>query len=604
MIAKTLPESPRDGQRPGWDTLAVETVRQMCDFVTAERGGHGAVRSFCEHVLKQNNVSGRSCICIPARLASTRLPSKLLLEIDGIAIVRRTCLQCQKTNIPIFVFTDSQEIASAVAGLATVVLTHEQYQNGTERLSRNEHKIPPEFDIIINVQGDEPFISPENIIHAIAMHEKRTPDTFYTTLHEMCDIEAAEDPARVKVAVSNNRAHWYSRSVIPYFREGSPTIKIFTGIYVFQREMLKEFAALPDTPCQLAESIEQLKVLEHGYHIASYPTTVRSAPSIDTIEDFEKASFGTTTRADRKQLLLDCTLRDGGYINNWMFDDGFVSDYLSTVADIVDIIEVGFVNLPESYRSCPVGKYRNLNRSHLSFLRKLCPGTLAVMVDLNAINREVLIPRNNDVDIVRIAFGKSDVARAKLLAQELLDLRYDVCMNFMSSHLYQPAELAAHAAEVSKAIPYVVDSLGCMSANDVDKYLKVLPQKCGMHLHNNLQQAAGTYKSVKPGIVDATIFGMGRGAGNLPLELCEIRMDQRVQLTKFYNAHMSNIPRSWGYAPEFVLQAFLNCHPNYVIKMMDMGIDTEYISRVLLRLQGETKFDLDKLHGLFSSLHV
>ena len=83
----------------------------------------------------------------------------------------------------------------------------------------------------------------------------------------------------------------------------------------------------------------------------------------------------------------------------------------------------------------------------------------------------------------------------------------------------------------------------------------------------------------------------------LPLELCDIPFDARAKLVDFYHAHMSNIPRSWGYAPEFVLQAHLNCHPNYVIKMMDMGIGTDYISRVLFKLKDATKFDVEKLKG-------
>ena len=286
-----------------------------------------------------------------------------------------------------------------------------------------------------------------------------------------------------------------------------------------------------------------------------------------------------------------------------MFSDEFVVAFMQVVTRIVDIIEVGFVNIPEAYRSCPVGKYRNLCRDDLKKLKQaVSQCSLAVMVDLNAINREVLIPRNEDVDIVRIAFSKADVSRAKMLARELLACGYEVCLNFMSSHLYTPRELAAHSEEVSASIPYVVDSLGRMSANEIARYVELLPATVGLHLHNNLQQAVGTYSAVKCGIIDATIFGMGRGAGNLPLELCDIPFDARANLVSFYHSHMSNIPRSWGYAPEFVLQAHLNCHPNYVIKMMDMGIGTDYISKVLLKLKDATKFDLEKLKGFFSSL--
>ena len=255
-----------------------------------------------------------------------------------------------------------------------------------------------------------------------------------------------------------------------------------------------------------------------------------------------------------------------------------MSSFFPVVSKIVDIIEVGFINLPEAYRSCPVGKFRNLNRFDLHQQRALFDRSLAVMADLNAIKRQVVFPRNPDVDMVRIAFNKSDVSRAKMLAEELLDCGYEVCLNFMSSHTYTPEEIAQHAADVPGAIPYVVDSLGCMHSKQVQHYVAKLPLKCGLHLHNNLQQAVGTYQSVKCGITDATIFGIGRGAGNLPLELCNISTKDRSNILQFFDCHMRNIPRSWGYKPEFVLQAHLNCHPNYVIKLMDMG-STRAISR-------------------------
>ena len=186
-------------------------------------------------------------------------------------------------------------------------------------------------------------------------------------------------------------------------------------------------------------------------------------------------------------------------------------------------------------------KVRESEQSDLKMLKDLVHScSLAVMVDLNAINRDVLIPRNENVDIVRIAFSKADVSRAKMLARELLECGYEVCLNFMSSHLYAPNELAAHAAEVGASIPYVVDSLGCMSAKEVARYFELLPATAGLHLHNNLQQAVGTYSAVSCGIVDATVFEMGRGAGNLPLELCDIPFDARAKLVDFYHAHMSN----------------------------------------------------------------
>lgn len=595
MSAAGLSGAPND---------AVDAVQAVSDFVSPKGGGNGAVRSFCEYLLEAAHTPSSACICVPARLASFRLPSKLLLEIDGVAIIRRTCLQCIKTGLPVFVFTGDKLISDSISDIVTVVHTPGEYENGTERLSRNSQNIPPEFNTIINVQGDEPFVLPENILHALKMHEHRGSQTFYTTLHEECDESLASNPARVKVAVSGNRAQWYSRSPIPYQREGKQGFNIFTGIYVWCRDKLALFSELPDTPCQIAESVEQLKVLEHGFHIATYSSLRDCAPSIDTIDDFLKASAQPTPLISQpavKSRLLDCTLRDGGYINNWMFSDDFVQAFLPIVTKIADVVEVGFINRLVDYRSCPIGKYRHLSREDLKLLRPSLSCSLSVMADFILINRDVVFPKNYDIDMVRLAFGKADVSKAKVLAEELIAHGYDVSLNFMSSHLYTPRELATHAMDVVDAIPYVVDSLGCMSTKQVQEYMDLLPKKAGLHVHNNLQQAVGTYAQIPCGIADATFFGMGRGAGNLPLELCDIPLESRAEILNFYDKHMKNIPRSWGYAPEFIMQAHLNCHPNYVVKMMDMGIGTDYIIKLLKELKDYPDFDLEKLRDICSS---
>ena len=93
-----------------------------------------------------------------------------------------------------YVFTDSEEIRDEVKDIAVVLSTPGKYENGSERLSKNLHQLPPPLDTIINVQGDEPFVSPENILHALSLHSKRSANTFYTTLHDYCDAQSASDP--------------------------------------------------------------------------------------------------------------------------------------------------------------------------------------------------------------------------------------------------------------------------------------------------------------------------------------------------------------------------------------------------------------------------
>ena len=438
----------------------------------------------------------------------------------------------------------------------------------------------------------------------------------------------------MKVALSGPYATWYSRSKIPHFRHGEEAYNVFVGIYVFDRNKLATFPDLKNTPCQMAESVEQLKILENGYRIRSYPTVKRSLPSIDTLKDYETATASEETAGQTQEAqaweeakdahdarqergdeavvknninnLLDCTLRDGGYVNNWQFSDAFVHEYLTVMSPIVGVIEIGFVNVAEQYRSCPVGPYRTLSRENMRAMKELCDPRclIAVMADVDAINLNVLIPKNSDVDIVRLAISSKNIGRAKELYGVLHAAGYTVCMNYMSSHAYTPAELVRHAADTPCATMYVVDTIGCMKTAQVAMYVAELRRhdiRVGVHLHNNLQRAAGTYDAVEQdcAYIDGTIMGMGRGCGNLPIELCNVDESAMIRILKLYHTHLKGVTRSWGYKPEYTMQAFAKCHPNYVSKMIDMGIDATYILDHVLKLKGVTHFSLSLLSDMF-----
>lgn len=181
---------------------AVPQVKAVCSFISEFGGGFGAVRSFCDYILASLK---NPCICIPARFKSSRLPEKLMLKIDGQTIIRRTCTQALKTGFPVFVFTDDDSVQKEVQDIVDVIMTVDNYENGTERIACNINKVPDSYDVIINVQGDEPFVHPQNIIRAYKYH-KLSKDAFYTTLHEKCSPQEAKNPARVKVAISGEYA--------------------------------------------------------------------------------------------------------------------------------------------------------------------------------------------------------------------------------------------------------------------------------------------------------------------------------------------------------------------------------------------------------------
>ena len=245
------------------------------------------------------------CFCIPARYNSSRLDKKLLLDLDGISCIERTIIQTQKSKYydnNIYVLTDSEDIARKIYGHnVNVVLTVEECCNGTDRISKHLYLIDEKYSIVVNIQADEPFISPSNIDYVIDKHISDMSNSsdisnesniFYTTLHEETNSEEyLRSTASLKLIVdNNNRVIYYSRNIIPWNKKGIITdfvYKTFTGIYVFNRNMLELYKELNNTVLQLEEDCEQLKIIESGYTIRSYPTVEYNEISMNTLEDYK-----------------------------------------------------------------------------------------------------------------------------------------------------------------------------------------------------------------------------------------------------------------------------------------------------------------------------
>jgi 3-deoxy-manno-octulosonate cytidylyltransferase (CMP-KDO synthetase) len=239
-------------------------------------------------------------VLIPARYESTRFPGKPLAKICGEEMIVRVCRQVAKTGLPLAVATDNELIRETVekAGFRAV-MTASTHRSGTERVEEAYRNLGEEADVIINVQGDEPFIDPEQI-KLLAGIFSGNPDTEIATLARPFDpaagFEALENPNLVKLVKSEEgRALYFSRSVIPYVRREPKekwleTTSFFShiGIYAYRATTLSEIVRLPESPLEAAESLEQLRWLQDG-------RTIRVAVSdhitvgIDTPEDLAEA---------------------------------------------------------------------------------------------------------------------------------------------------------------------------------------------------------------------------------------------------------------------------------------------------------------------------
>lgn len=228
---------------------------------------------------------------IPARYASTRLPGKPLLDRTGLPMIVHVCRRAaEATSVDrVIVATDDSRIADAVAAHGhEAVMTRADHPNGTSRIAEVAASLPPEVDIIVNVQGDEPQIDPEHIDAAV----ERLRGGAEPMATVGSPFQPGEDPANpniVKVVIDQRgRAMYFSRALIPHDRDRTgiaPPLK-HIGLYVYRRDFLPAYIALKPTPCEQAEQLEQLRAVEHGYPIAAVIRTVLHT-GIDTLEQYE-----------------------------------------------------------------------------------------------------------------------------------------------------------------------------------------------------------------------------------------------------------------------------------------------------------------------------
>ena len=235
---------------------------------------------------------------IPARYASTRFPGKPLAVLGGKTVIQRVYEQVSSMLSEVYVATDDQRIFDCLASFGgKAVKTRTDHQIGTDRIEEAVEKTATQADVIINVQGDEPFIQPSQIQTLMQLFDD--PSTQIGTLGKPFEsLEAVENPNSPKIVTDNRGfALYFSRSIIPYIRGKAqtdwfgeyPFLK-HLGVYAYRREVLAEVTKLPQSSLEKAESLEQLRWLQNGYRIRVGLTDVETV-GIDTPEDLKKAEL-------------------------------------------------------------------------------------------------------------------------------------------------------------------------------------------------------------------------------------------------------------------------------------------------------------------------
>lgn len=231
---------------------------------------------------------------IPARYASTRFPAKLMQDLGGKTVITRTYEAAVNTNLfdDVFVVTDSELIfKEIVTNGGKAIMSIKQHESGSDRIAEAVEYL--DVDIVVNVQGDEPFINAEPIADLLNVFKEDTAHEtdLASVMVPMDAMEDIENPNNVKVITDQKGfALYFSRSVIPYPRDADAGAQYYrhVGIYAFRKHALMDFYRLPMQSLEASEKLEQLRYLEYGKKIRMVVTS-HAGIGIDTPEDLEKA---------------------------------------------------------------------------------------------------------------------------------------------------------------------------------------------------------------------------------------------------------------------------------------------------------------------------
>jgi len=232
-------------------------------------------------------------IIIPARLASTRFPEKVLADVGGLPMVVRTVKRVEHLGRVVVAADDERILATCSRYGVDAMLTSDTHKSGTDRINECANLLQlDDQELVINIQADEPFIEPDvvsTLTTRLNQLKAQGEDFIMGSCYNAINAQAAHDPNLVKVVLDTaHNAVYFSRSLIPYNRSGSATYFGHIGIYGFTKKSLNEFCALDDAPIEDIEKLEQLRAIYHAKRI-SMVKVASTGFGIDTKEDLERA---------------------------------------------------------------------------------------------------------------------------------------------------------------------------------------------------------------------------------------------------------------------------------------------------------------------------
>lgn len=312
--------------------------------------------------------------------------------------------------------------------------------------------------------------------------------------------------------------------------------------------------------------------------------------------------------------ILDCTLRDGGYINKFNFGEQAISKIITKLGEAcIDIIECGFLITGESDKNKSL--FDSVESISKSLIEKRENTIYVAMIAYGDISiQEISSRKENSIDGIRITFHENEIDEAIEFGNELMSKGYLVFMQPVGTAFYTDAELISLVMRINQMQPYafyLVDTLGTMYKNDILRLFYLVDHNLkkdiaiGYHSHNNLQLAFSNAQELteihtnRHIILDSSVFGMGRGAGNLASELITRFINDNIEykydvipLIEIVDEHLGNIfsNTSWGYSVPYYVASTNYCHPNYASYLMDkQTLSVKSINTILQKLPENTR---------------
>lgn len=297
--------------------------------------------------------------------------------------------------------------------------------------------------------------------------------------------------------------------------------------------------------------------------------------------------------------VMDCTVRDGGLMNNWQFSDDFVrSVYDANVEAGIDYMEIGYLSSEKAFDPKVVGPWKFCKDKDLRRIvgNNDTPLKLSAMADIGRIDLDDIPMKSDSVlDMIRVACYVHQVDKAIALAHHCMDKGYEVCINMMAVSKVSEVELDEALRDIAKSRVktfYAVDSFGSMYCESIQhlvrKYIEALPGKeIGIHAHNNMQLAvSNTITALMEGctMLDATLLGLGRGAGNCPSEILIAFLKnpkyRMLPLLQAIQDHIHPLQKQidWGYHIPYLVTGALNEHPRRGMDWMESDQKNDFVT--------------------------